>query len=310
MPPALPAPLGQRYAVGGHHLHALITGTGGPAVVLEAGGASWSLDWHRVQTAVAAFTQTVSYDRAGFGWSDPGPRPRTAAQIAAELHTLLRQAQVPPPYVLVGASFGGHVVRLLARAHPGEVAGLVLLDPRPEALNAHMPPGWKRMESAGKGMYQVLLAAARLGVLPLLGKLLGGGEAAAPGVAHLPPDLQATYLAVGFQAAYFRANLDELAASAESDRQVAADPGLGALPLTVLRHGLPDLFARLPAAQQAPAEQAWQALQAELAARSTAGALQVAERSGHAIQLHQPDRAVQAIRQMVEQVRAPAAAAP
>lgn len=302
MPAALPAPIGQLYDVGGHRLHAYAAGTGRPTVVFEAGGAAWSLDWHTVQTATAAFTQTVTYDRAGFGWSEAGPRPRTAAQMAAELGALLRQGGWPAPYVLVGASFGGHVVRLLAQAQPAEVAGVLLLDARHEALNAHMPPAWRQAETAGKGMYQVLLGAARLGVLPLLGKLMGGGQAMAPGMSQLPPDLQATYMAVGFQAPYFRANLDELAAVVESDRQVAAAGTLGATPLIVIRHGVPDLFARMPAAQASTAEAAWQALQAQLAGLSTASELRVAERSGHGIQWQQPELVVAAIRELVARV--------
>src|SRR5262245_35630451 len=88
--------------VGGHELRMFISGKGGPAVVFEAGGSTASggpLEvWERVQPAVSKFATTVSYDRAGIGWSDPGPKPRDARQVARELHTALQKAHVPPPY--------------------------------------------------------------------------------------------------------------------------------------------------------------------------------------------------------------------
>jgi pimeloyl-ACP methyl ester carboxylesterase len=267
--------------------------------VFECGGASWSLDWHPVQAEVAGFTRTLAYDRAGFGWSDPGPRPRTAERLLSELRALLARTDVPPPYVLVGASFGGHIMRLFAHRHPGEVAGLLLLDARHEALDERMPPVWRRLETNGKGAYQVMLLAARLGLLPLLGKALGE-RGLPPAAARLPDGLRDAYLAVGFRPAFFRANLDELAAIRQSDAQLRPVQSLGALPTLVVRHGLPDLFARFPPAEAAQAEQAWQSLQAGLAAQSTRGRLLVADQSGHAIPLHQPDLVVALIRQLVQ----------
>lgn len=299
----LPPPIGRLVEVDGRRLHINDKGVGSPAVVFESGGASWSLDWHLVQTEVARFTRACSYDRAGFGWSEPGPKPRTAGRIAGELDTLLGNAGIPGPWVLVGASFGGHVVRLLASRHPDEVAGVVLLDARHEEIGTRMPPGWKKLESAGAQMYRAMLGASRLGLLGVLGKL--GGERAVPPIARkLPGGLRQTYLAVGFQPRYFEANLDELAASAESDREVVASGTLGGLPLTVVRHGRPDLFARMPSDQAAVAEQVWQELQAALARLSTDSRLETAERSGHAIQVDEPEKVVNAIRRMVEAARA------
>lgn len=303
MSPAVPAPIGKLVDVNGHRLHLHCMGEGSPTVVFEAGGASWSLDWHWVQTEVAKFTATCSYDRAGFGWSDPGPKPRTSEQIVQELHAALNRAGIKKPHVLVGASFGGHTVRLFAKHHPDEVAGIVLLDARHEAINSRMPAAWRQQETAGKRMYQLLLLASRLGVLNLLGKLMGE-KAAPPIVRQLPPEIRPVYLAVGFQSKYFDSNLDELAAAVESDKQLSATGSLGAVPLTVIRHGVPDLFARMPAEQARQAEQVWQELQAELSRLSSNSRLLVAERSGHGIQIDQPDIVVDAIRQIVEAVRA------
>lgn len=295
-------PIGKLVNIGGHQLHIYCTGEGSPSVVFEAGGASWSLDWNLVQSEVAKFTAVCSYDRAGFGWSDSGPKPRTSEQIATELHALLTKAEIKKPYILVGASFGGHTVRLFAKKYPEEVVGVILLDARHEAINSKMPPAWKKLEAAGKGMYQFMLLASRTGALNLLGKLMGE-KAAPPIVMKLPPEIRNTYLEVGFQPKYFQSNLDELAASAESDKQLSVTGSLGNIPLTVIRHGIPDLFASMPAEQGQQAEIVWQELQAELANLSSNSEMMIAEKSGHGIQIDQPSLVVDAIRQMVETVR-------
>jgi pimeloyl-ACP methyl ester carboxylesterase len=182
------------------------------------------------------------------------------------------------------------------------VAGIILLDARHEAINSKMPPAWKKLEAAGKGMYQFMLLASRLGALNLLGKIMGE-KAAPPIVMKLPPAIRPIYLEVGFQPKYFQSNLDELSASAESDQQLSAAGSLGNIPLTVIRHGIPDLFANMPAEQAIQAEQVWQELQMDLARLSSNSQLIVAEKSGHGIQIDQPDLVVEAIRQMVETVR-------
>lgn len=296
-------PLGRLIDVGGHRLHIHSTGTGSPSVVFESGGASWSLDWHSVQVEAAKFTQVCSYDRAGFGWSDPGPTPRTAGKVAEELHSLLANAGVAKPYILVGASFGGHVARLFAKKYPGETAGVILLDARHEDLDSKMPSAWKNIEKVGGTIYRILLLASRLGLLKALGKF-SGKNALPPAAKKLPPDLSTMYMEVGFQSKYFRANLDELAAVRESDRQAAESGPLGNLPLTVIRHGIPDIFSRMPAAEAIQAEQVWQEMQNLLAGLSSDSRSITAENSGHGIQLEQPELVVEAIRQMVDKIRA------
>lgn len=295
-------PVGKLVDVGGHRLHIHTTGQGSPTVVLEAGGGSWSLDWSLVQPEVARFTRVCSYDRAGFGWSDPGPQPRTSQQIIKELHALLVNARLSGPYVFVGHSFGGYTARLYASQYPGEVMGMVLIDARHQALVSRLPPAWRRQEAIAAGMYRFLSTMARLKLLGLLGALMGE-RAAPPVVKKLPPEVRPMYLAVGFQPKYFDANLDELAASAESDKQLSATGSLGNMPLTVIRHGMPDLFASMPADQARQAEQIWQELQADLAGLSSNGKLVVAEKGGHGIPVDQPALVVDAIRQVVEIVR-------
>lgn len=122
-------PPGRLVDVGGHRLHLLESGSGSPTIVLEAGLMSTVLSWSHLQRELAQSYRVVSYDRAGLGWSDLGPMPRTADRIVDELHTLLQQAGIAPPYLLVGHSFGGLTMPLFAARFPDETAGLVLVDP-------------------------------------------------------------------------------------------------------------------------------------------------------------------------------------
>jgi pimeloyl-ACP methyl ester carboxylesterase len=117
----------------GRSLYLSQMGSGGPTVVFESGIAATSQNWMLLQQAVSTFTHTVSYDRAGLGWSSKSTSARTPSNVVQELRLMLQRANMAPPYVLVGHSFGGLVVRRFAAEHPDEVVGVVLLDPmRPE----------------------------------------------------------------------------------------------------------------------------------------------------------------------------------
>jgi pimeloyl-ACP methyl ester carboxylesterase len=121
-----PAP-GKLVDIGGHRLHIWCSGSGKFSVILETGLGGSSADWGFIQPEVAKFTQVCSYDRAGMGYSDPGPSPRTARRITHELSQLLDRTGIVGPIVLVGASIGGLAVRVFASDHPERVAGLVLV---------------------------------------------------------------------------------------------------------------------------------------------------------------------------------------
>ena len=123
-----PSP-GRLVDIGGMRLHLLESGAGHPAVILEAGIAASCLNWTSLQAELARSTPVCSYDRAGLGWSDPTNSPRTISNAVDDLHALLTAAQIPPPFLLTGHSFGGLLVRCYAAQYPDQVAGLVLLDP-------------------------------------------------------------------------------------------------------------------------------------------------------------------------------------
>lgn len=125
---AAPPPRGRLVQAGAHRLHLDCRGRGGPTVVVETGLGDFSFDWVLVQERVARTRRTCTYDRAGYAWSEPGPKPRTFDQLNLELHQALASAGERGPFVLVGQSFGGGVVRRYAQRYPAEVAGLVLVE--------------------------------------------------------------------------------------------------------------------------------------------------------------------------------------
>jgi len=165
-------PPGRLCEIGGHRLHLLESGSGSPAIVLEAGLMSTILSWSDLQRELAQSYRVVSYDRAGLGWSDLGPMPRTADRIVDELHTLLERAAIPPPYILVGHSFGGLTMPLFARRFPREIAGMVLVDPvapgewNPPSAHDH------KLTRIGAKVCRRAALLSRLGVLRFVAFLL------------------------------------------------------------------------------------------------------------------------------------------
>lgn len=132
-------PLGRHYDVDGRRLMLYRSGTAGPAVVFLPGSGLVSLDYLNVHDRAAELTTSVLYDRAGTGWSEPVRLPRTAREVTDELRDLLRATGVPAPYLLVGHSLGGGYARHYAQRFPGEVAGLLLLDPTHEDMRDRAP---------------------------------------------------------------------------------------------------------------------------------------------------------------------------
>ncbi len=118
-------PPGRLVNIGHRKLHLLCSGKGSPTVILVAGGGAFSIDWTLVQNSIDSTTRVCSYDRAGLGWSDPGPANETIEQTVNDLHLLLKKTGEKGPYILVGASIAGIFIQAYQYTYPGEVASLI-----------------------------------------------------------------------------------------------------------------------------------------------------------------------------------------
>jgi pimeloyl-ACP methyl ester carboxylesterase len=278
---------GQLIDIGGYQLHINCRGQGSPTVILDSGLGDSYISWHKVQPEIAKFTRICSYDRAGLGFSDPSPRPRTSQVIAEELHTLLHNAGVTGPVVIVGHSAGGLNVRVFTSLYRNEVAGMVLVD-------ASHPEQMKRFPRALNDMDGSWLREAEFMefTMPIgLPRLLGFCDE--------DPAVRAADCT--FNSA--REGVAELKAFPESAAQTAPTGPFGDMPLVVLSHDPDKPSTDLPADLAKPTNDAWEKMQEELAHLSTKGTHTIAKNSSHYIQLDRPELVVDAIRSVVEQVR-------
>jgi pimeloyl-ACP methyl ester carboxylesterase len=305
------APPGLLVDVGALRLHLHCAGSGTPAVVFDAAIGATSVSWTLVQPEVARVTRACTYDRAGLGWSEAGPMPRTAGRVAGELHALLQSANVPPPYILVGHSFGGLVIRIFAARHPQLVAGLVLVDPaHPEEW---LVPGEQEQQQIDRGrrLCRYGATAARLGIARTVAALIDFGaltparvmtsivsrgyfrradEAILAPLWKLPEDVRRPLRRFWTQPKFFEA----LGSQIESMRVSAAE--VRDLGLSTLR----DLPITVIAASTCSERR--QQLHAALARTSSRGRLVVAEHSGHWVPLDEPAVVIEAIAEMVRAV--------
>jgi pimeloyl-ACP methyl ester carboxylesterase len=273
-------------------------------VLFDAALGGSSLSWRLVQPHVSRFARACAYDRAGFGWSDPGPLPRTAGRIAGELRTLLDRAGIAPPYILVGHSFGGLCARVFAQHHLADLAGLVLLDPAYPEDWRHPTEAHRALIARGVRLCRYGERAARLGVADLVAVLvrlgaLGGARAAArlfsrgglqradeevlAPARKLPPDVRRIAMRMWTRPGFFQALGSQIGSMGESAAELALDEDYGDLPLVVV-------------SGQTNSDAGQLSRQARLAARSRRGRHIVAEGSGHWIPLDRPDVVVDAVR--------------
>lgn len=275
-------PPGQFVDVGGHRLHINCIGTGSPTVVIEAGLGDWSTSWGgTVQPEVSKTTHVCTYDRAGMGWSDPGPLPRDAAHFAQELHTLLKNANVPGPYIMVGHSLGGAAVRVFVHDYVSEVAGVVLIESMNPKQSTLSPEVLSQSESRSQP-FSFQAALACFGVARLLVKV--------PAIAPSMPAGEEAYYPLYVRPQSFQTTDNEGQGMPASLAQAAAVKTFGDMPLIVLTGKQNDIPG-------------WTEWQSELLQLSSNSQQMFAENSGHNIQVDEPQAAVAAILQMVQQVR-------
>ena len=293
-------PPGKLIALEGHRLHLHCTGRGRPTVLLESGGGAWSTHWTMVQTKVASFTRVCSYDRAGLGWSDPGPKPQDIQSSVRDLGELLARSGEEGPFVFAGWSFGGAVAWLYVQDHLDQSAGLVMVDGRPDGWQTWMNEFAPELQATRGKIATQLQSVDRVGFGPVYSWILlrGSGRDSIKG---FPAGTGDVLLDPGFNARMYGAMVDAMTADDISERQIQMR-SLGNLPLIVIPHGREGTFGLAPDRERV-AEMRWQELQWQLAKRSTDHKFEVAEASGHAIPLEQPDIVVDAIQELVTKWR-------
>lgn len=314
---------GQRIEVEpGRRMNIHCAGTGSPVVVFDSGLSDWSSTWALIQPAVATRTRACSYDRPGMGYSDPSQHAPTPANAVRDLHALLEHAGVHGPLLLVGHSLGGFYMKLYAATYPGQVAGMVLVDPSEERLwprvGAALAPrfGEQLVREAeaddaagikeGIAHFQACASAARQG--PLDDATYA--RCSDPVRVQLGDVINAERRRLQPSAAYQAAQADEFAysmfaADAEADARYARLFGgarpFGDKPLIVLTHALWDMappFGEI-------GWMSWLTAHRQTAAMSSRGIQRTVPMTRHNIQVDQPQAVIDAVAEVLDALEAP-----
>lgn len=236
--------IGRAVDIGGRSLNIYCAGNGSPTVVFDSGGSLPGYSWRLVEDGVSSFTRACWYDRAGYGWSDPAPPPRSSADIADDLHKLLHAAGITPPYALAGHSFGGFTIRVFAARYRAETAGLVLVDSASEhedeiKREIRIPPS---IVSPAERYFpdflqRPLMVAGWFFVHDGAERLLDDGPQSPPPGSELTERDLAIIHALQIQPKAFDAERAEGASRSQSIRQVLAVRDLGNMPVIILTGG-------------------------------------------------------------------------
>jgi pimeloyl-ACP methyl ester carboxylesterase len=253
-------PPGQLVDVGGYKLHITCIGEGSPTVILEAAFPGTVANWSWVQPEVAKVTRACAYDRAGMGWSDPGPEPHDAHRIASDLRTLLHNAGVEGPYVFVGHSLGGLWVRQYAAQSPDEVVGMVLVDATHPDVLQRLPPELAADFTPSEGLLTTFPLLARIGLTRF--------SPVFPAEPVNPAQQYAEVSALNASVKSMTAMAAELRAIPATLEQVRDAGDLGDMPLVVVTAG-EGPYSQFSPELATPATQVWLALQDDLVSLSS-----------------------------------------
>lgn len=287
----------------GRHLNLRCSGSGPMTVLLESGSHADSGSWFRVQPLLSARARVCSYDRAGYGFSDEGPLPRGLDADVSDLHALIEAAGLRRPLVLVGHSLGTNIVRRYAIDHPGDVAGMVLVDPPAQDLARFLPATWMKDDAKLTTQRDAFIGrceqAAEHGDLakpsPELAQCIGGA----------PPWESEAVAAVNharkLHPAFWHTLRSELAQNAGVFAlAVPASESHGDMPLVVLK--AEGTYADAPANVRKQLEAARDATQRRIVETSSRGLLRTVAESSHDIELDHPRAVVDAVMQVLKEL--------
>jgi len=280
------------------------SGAGSPTVILESGLGVPAIGWYQVQPEIAKLTRVCSYDRAGYGWSTPGPMPRTSDQVVKELHALLAQSGEKGPYILVAHSFGGYNMRVFTQRYPEQVAGLVLVDCSHEDQLSRMPPSLQKFMTEENAKLKTAMRWAPLMIHSGFARLTSPLDTPA----ILPLEKRKEFQYLELQTKFVAATSSEMLSFEDSAAQVSHAGNLGERPLIVLiagkttEEGLPPTLDKK---EMADFHDMWvKDLQVREARLSTQGKQIVVPDSDHIIPFEQPQSIIDATHEIIDAVRA------
>jgi len=292
-------PLGQIIPVrmdnGTYNMHLHCTGGGSPTVILDADIGAWSVHWADVQTEIAKFTRVCSYDRAGYGWSDRNPAPRTVQRMATELYLLLQAADEEAPYVFVGHGVAGMTARVFAQSFPDDVEGVVLVD----SLSENLLNPYPAVLSQQITFYRLAEFFAPWGTVRLVDQVAGYDNWLLQG-ATLNPEFKPVFRAGYYKPAYWETAWAELDGLKSAPTELADIGGLGDRPLVVMiatdrpNNSFP--VANFPAPNASYDAQ-------QLLARMSTNSEIVEAQTAHYVHLQNPTLFVIAVQNVVEKTK-------
>lgn len=290
-----PAP-GKMVDVGGFSLHVNKIGTASPTIILENGSGETSLSWGDIPQQLAEHATVVTYDRAGYAWSEASDAERSGENIVKELHTALHNEGITGPYIVVGHSLGGMYARLFAQTYRDEVQGLVLVDARPENDANNTAEIYEKENVQGTPSSGVIKLMKQSGILRLFQNVLLEGI--------IEPDKREEFINVTSSPSFFDAK-DEEGLLAHTTEDSIRGQDLGNLPVKVIARGIAPDYAGSGISQQAgeQIEQIWSNGQKEMLSISSQAEYILAEQSGHYVMWDQPELIINVITDLIAELQ-------
>jgi pimeloyl-ACP methyl ester carboxylesterase len=292
--------------IGGRRLNLYCLGHGSPTVILVGGLGASTFTWRKVHTELARTTRVCAYDRAGYGFSDAGPLPRDTRHLADDLAALTKAAPLRPPFVLVGASLGGMIVRLYADSHLRDVGGMVLVDPETEHEEKRLEPvspGFLQRMKNGTESLRACLTAVEAGV-PAPGSKVAADCVLVPDP-QFPDAVNAHFTQTSSHPPFYRESLSEAveAIGAGSDQVEASKRSYGNLPLIVLTSSEPESpDPKHPDLYFAARTKVVIAMHDETARLSARGVNRAVPGATHHVMLSTPQAVIGAVNEVVTEV--------